>query len=403
MSFLPRINEVYSKIAFSNDEIRRYGRHLIMPELTMTGQQKLKAARVLTVGTGGLGSPVLAYLAAAGVGHIGLVDFDTVDYSNLHRQIIHKTNSVGKPKIESAIETMREINPYVKVTPYELALRSDNAMDIIKDYDVVVDGTDNFATRYLVNDACVLLDKPNVYGSIFRFDGMSTVFWASKGPCYRCLSPEPPPPDSVPSCAEGGVLGVLPGIIGTIQAIETVKLITGIGEPLFGRMVHFDALKMKYREIKIRKDPACEICGPNATIKELIDYDQFCGVSSTHKKHTDVDEIEVDELHEALEAREQANGKAAAEGKDFDLVDVREPHEFEIARIDGSLLIPYRQLSERIHELDSARNIYLVCKNGERSAKAWKMLHNAGFRKIRHVAGGLDAWSEDIDPNVPSY
>ncbi|MEZ0296024.1 MAG: molybdopterin-synthase adenylyltransferase MoeB [Candidatus Methylacidiphilales bacterium] len=403
MSFLPRINQVYSEIAFSKDEIRRYGRHLIMPEMTLTGQQKLKAARVLTVGTGGLGAPALMYLAAAGVGHIGLVDFDTVDYSNLHRQIIHKTTNVGKPKIESAIETMRDINPYVKVTPYEVALRSDNAMDIIKDYDIVVDGTDNFATRYLVNDACVLLDKPNVYGSIFRFDGMSTVFWASKGPCYRCLSPEPPPPDSVPSCAEGGVLGVLPGIIGTMQAIETVKLITGMGEPLFGRMIHFDALKMKYREIKIRKDPACEICGANATIKELIDYDQFCGVVPHRKKHVGVDETDVADLEKALEDRAEANGTAATTGKDFDLVDVREPHEYEIAKIDGSVLIPLRQLTDRIHELDSARTIYLICKNGERSAKAWKLLYDAGFRKLHNVSGGMDAWSEDIDPNIPSY
>ncbi|HSI84054.1 MAG TPA: molybdopterin-synthase adenylyltransferase MoeB [Candidatus Methylacidiphilales bacterium] len=390
-------------MAFSKDEIRRYGRHLIMPEMTLTGQQKLKAARVLTVGTGGLGAPALMYLAAAGVGHIGLVDFDTVDYSNLHRQIIHKTTNVGKPKIESAIETMRDINPYVKVTPYEVALRSDNAMDIIKDYDIVVDGTDNFATRYLVNDACVLLDKPNVYGSIFRFDGMSTVFWASKGPCYRCLSPEPPPPDSVPSCAEGGVLGVLPGIIGTMQAIETVKLITGMGEPLFGRMIHFDALKMKYREIKIRKDPACEICGANATIKELIDYDQFCGVVPHRKKHVGVDETDVADLEKALEDRAEANGTAATTGKDFDLVDVREPHEYEIAKIDGSVLIPLRQLTDRIHELDSARTIYLICKNGERSAKAWKLLYDAGFRKLHNVSGGMDAWSEDIDPNIPSY
>jgi sulfur-carrier protein adenylyltransferase/sulfurtransferase len=391
MSYLPRIDAAYSKSALSNDEIRRYGRHLIMPEVTMEGQKKLKAARVLTIGTGGLGSPLLAYLTAAGVGKIGLVDYDTVDYSNLHRQIIHKTSSVGKPKIVSAMETMKEINPYVEVQPYQVALRSDNALEIFKDYDIIVDGTDNFPTRYLVNDACVLLDKPNVYGSIFRFDGMTTVFWGSRGPCYRCLYPEPPPPGMVPSCAEGGVLGVLPGVIGVIQAIETVKLIIGKGDLLLGRLLMFDALKMKFKEVRLRKDPKCPICGPEATIKELIDYEQFCGMGHAPKPDA-VPEVSAEELSDMIN-----------EKRDFDIVDVRERHEWDIAQIPGAKLIPLGELPQRIHELDSSREIVLVCKIGDRSAKAWKHLHNAGFRKIKNLAGGIAAWSEDVDPSVPLY
>lgn len=391
MSYLPRIQKAFSKAALSNDEIRRYGRHLIMPEVTMEGQKKLKAAKVLTIGSGGLGSPLLAYLTAAGVGKIGLVDYDTVDYSNLHRQIIHKTSSVGKPKIASAIETMKELNPYVEVEPFQVALRSENALEIFKDYDIIVDGTDNFPTRYLVNDACVLLDKPNVYGSIFRFDGMSTVFWGSHGPCYRCLYPEPPPPGMVPSCAEGGVLGVLPGIIGVVQAIETVKLIIGQGDLLMGRLLMFDALKMKFRELKLRKDPKCPICGPNATIKELIDYDQFCGVSHAPKADI-IPEISAVDLKKMID-----------EKRDFDLIDVREKHEYEIAKLPNSKLIPLGDLPQRIHELDSSREIVLACKIGDRSEKAWKQLHNAGFRKIWHLAGGIEAWSEDVDPSVPLY
>jgi adenylyltransferase/sulfurtransferase len=366
-----------------------------MPEVTLAGQQKLKAARVLCIGTGGLGSPLLAYLAAAGIGKIGLVDFDTVDYSNLHRQIIHKSRNVGKPKIDSAIETMREINPYVQVQAYQTALRSDNALEILKDYDVVVDGTDNFPTRYLVNDACVLLRKPNVYGSIFRFDGQATVFWAEKGPCYRCLYPEPPEPGMVPSCAEGGVLGVLPGVIGVIQAIETVKLIIGAGDPLIGRLLLFDALKLKFRELKIRKDPQCPICSPQATIKELIDYDQFCGVAavSAPQEETVISEISVLELNAALKS-----------GLDsFDLIDVREPQEWEIARIPKAKLIPLSSLPGRIHELDSSREIVLYCKGGVRSMKACKLLYQAGFRKLKNVAGGIDAWSAEVDPSVPIY
>jgi molybdopterin/thiamine biosynthesis adenylyltransferase/rhodanese-related sulfurtransferase len=392
MSFIPRINESFGEVSFANDEIKRYGRHLIMPEVTLTGQQKLKAARVLTIGTGGLGSPLLAYLTAAGVGKIGIVDYDTVDYSNLHRQIIHKTTSIGLPKIDSAMITMKEINPYVEVEKYELALRSDNAMEIIRDYDIVVDGTDNFATRYLVNDACVLQDKPNVYGSIFRFDGMSTVFWGSRGPCYRCLYPEPPEPGMVPSCAEGGVLGVLPGIIGVVQAIETVKLIIGQGDLLIGRLLLFDALKMKFRELKLRKDPKCPICGPNPSIRELIDYDQFCGMGAVPEAEVGVPEATVQELKDLLDRK-----------ADFDLVDVREPHEVPIAQIAGSKLIPLSELPKRMHELDSAREVILYCKNGQRSAKAWKLFNQAGFRKIRNLAGGIDAWSDEIDPAMPRY
>ncbi len=395
MSFIHRINEAYPASSFTNDEIKRYGRHLIMPEVTLAGQQKLKAARVLCIGTGGLGSPLLAYLAAAGIGKIGIVDFDTVDYSNLHRQIIHKSRNVGKPKIDSAIETMREINPYVQVQPYQVALRSENALEILKDYDVVVDGTDNFPTRYLVNDACVLLGKPNVYGSIFRFDGQATVFWAEKGPCYRCLYPEPPEPGMVPSCAEGGVLGVLPGVIGVIQAIETVKLIIGTGDPLIGRLLLFDALKLKFRELKIRKDPHCPICGKEATIKELIDYDQFCGVApvNTSQEESLIPEISVMELSNAL--------KNAPDS--FDLIDVREPQEWEIARIPQAKLIPLSTLPERIHELDSSREIIVHCKAGVRSMKACRLLYQAGFRKIKNVSGGIDAWSAEIDPSVPIY
>ncbi len=392
MSFIPRIQESFANVAFSNDEIKRYGRHLIMPEVTLQGQQKLKAAKVLCIGTGGLGSPLLAYLTAAGIGKIGLVDFDTVDYSNLHRQIIHKTKNVGKPKIDSAIETMKEINPYVQVERYETSFRSDNALEIMKDYDIVVDGTDNFPTRYLVNDACVLLGKPNVYGSIFRFDGQATVFWGEKGPCYRCVYPEPPEPGMVPSCAEGGVLGVLPGIIGVIQAIETVKLIVGCGDLLIGRLVLFDALKMKFRELKLRKDPKCPICSANRTIHELIDYEQFCGVGHTPEQHFTVPEMTVQELKKQMD-----------QGVDFDHIDVREPQEYEIAKIPGARLIPAGELARRVHELDSAREIVLSCKSGIRSAKAWKLLYDSGFRRIKNLAGGIDAWSEQIDPTVPKY
>jgi adenylyltransferase/sulfurtransferase len=395
MSFIPRIEKVYKDVTFTNEEIRRYGRHLIMPEVTLEGQQKLKAARVIVIGTGGLGAPILAYLAAAGVGHIGVVDFDTVDLSNLHRQIIHKTGNVGKAKTLSAVEMMRDINPQIEIATYETSLRSDNALELLKDYDIVIDGTDNFPTRYLVNDACALLDKPNVYGSIFRFEGQATVFWASRGPCYRCLYPEPPEPGTVPSCAEGGVLGVLPGVVGTIQATEAVKLIIGQGDPLIGRLLLFDALKMKFRELKLRKDPKCPLCGTNKTITELIDYEFFCGTAPIQQKAVHVDEIDIEDVDEAIKA-----GKIPAE---IDLLDIREPFETKIAQIPHSRQISLAEFSKRMHELDSAREIWLYCKDGARSGKAWKMLYDAGFRKIKNVAGGIDAWSEEIDPDTPRY
>ena len=396
MSFIPRIAKVYKDVTFTNEEIRRYGRHLIMPEVTLEGQQKLKAARVIVIGTGGLGAPILAYLAAAGVGHIGVVDFDTVDLSNLHRQIIHKTGNVGKAKTLSAVEMMRDINPSIDIKTYETSIRSDNALELLKDYDIVIDGTDNFPTRYLVNDACALLDKPNVYGSIFRFEGQATVFWASQGPCYRCLYPEPPEAGTVPSCAEGGVLGVLPGVVGTIQATEAVKLIIGQGDPLIGRLLLFDALKMKFKELKLRKDPKCPLCGTNKTITELIDYDFFCGVTPAQQaKSVHVDEVDVEDVDAAIKS-----GKIPAE---IDLLDIREPFEAKIAQIPHSKLVPLAEFSKRMHELDSAREIWLYCKDGARSGKAWKLLYDAGFRKIKNVAGGIDAWSEDIDPKTPRY
>jgi len=393
-SFIPRVEKTFSSMELSLEEIKRYGRHLIMPEVTLEGQKKLKAAKVLAVGTGGLGSPLLLYLASAGIGTLGIVDFDVVDHSNLHRQIIHKTKNVGKPKIESAIETILEINPNVKVQPYEMALRSENALEIIKEYDCVVDGTDNFPTRYLVNDACVLLGKPNVYGSIFRFEGQSTVFWAEKGPCYRCLYPEPPEPGMVPSCAEGGVLGVLPGVIGVLQAIETVKLILGIGKPLIGRLLHFDALQMRFREYVLRKDPDCPLCGKNPTIKELIDYEAFCGLNNQQPidLNNGIPSISVEELKRALD-----------NGEDFILIDVREEHEYQIAKIPSAKLIPLGQLHARLHELDSSRKIVVHCKLGGRSMKACRMLLNAGFKNIWSVHGGIDAWSQLIDPTVPRY
>jgi adenylyltransferase/sulfurtransferase len=396
MSFIPRIAKVYKTVTFTNEEIRRYGRHLIMPEVTLEGQQKLKAARVIVIGTGGLGAPILAYLAAAGVGHIGVVDFDTVDLSNLHRQIIHKTGNVGKAKTLSAVEMMKDINPSIDIKTYETSLRSDNALELLKDYDIVIDGTDNFPTRYLVNDACALLDKPNVYGSIFRFEGQATVFWASQGPCYRCLYPEPPEPGTVPSCAEGGVLGVLPGVVGTIQATEAVKLIIGQGDPLIGRLLLFDALKMKFRELKLRKDPKCPLCGTNKTITELIDYEFFCGVTPAQRqKSVHVEEVDIEDVDAAIKS-----GKIPSE---IDLLDIREPFEAQIAQIPHSRLISLAEFSKRMHELDSAREIWLYCKDGARSGKAWKLLYDAGFRKIKNVAGGIDAWSEDIDPETPRY
>ena len=383
-------------VRFSNDEIARYSRHLIMPEVTLEGQKRLKAARVLCIGAGGLGSPIALYLAAAGVGRLGLVDFDVVDYSNLQRQILHGTESVGRKKIKSARDRIRDVNPNVQVDLHDAFFTSENARQIVEPYDIVIDGTDNFPTRYLSNDICVFLKKPNIYGSIFRFDGQSTVFAPHLGgPCYRCMFPEPPPPGMVPTCAEGGVLGVLPGIIGVIQAIETVKLLMGIGEPLIGRLLNFDALQMKFREFKLRRDPKCPVCGDNPTITELIDYEQFCGVPQAAAAEAQRDAVPVitaTELKRKLDAKE-----------DFLFVDVREPYERDIAQIPGAKLIPLGELPSRMSELDSAQDIVLLCKNGARSAQAVRSLQEAGFARLANVAGGLDAWSAEVDPSVPKY
>jgi molybdopterin/thiamine biosynthesis adenylyltransferase/rhodanese-related sulfurtransferase len=380
-------------LELSNEEIARYSRHLIMPEVALDGQKKLKSARVLTIGAGGLGSPLALYLAAAGIGTLGVVDFDVVDESNLQRQIIHGTSDVGRPKMESASERIKDINPNVHVEAYEEALTSENALEIFKDFDIIVDGTDNFPTRYLVNDACVLLKKPNVYGSIFRFEGQASVFYAEEGPCYRCLYPEPPPPGLVPSCAEGGVLGILPGIIGTIQATETVKLILGTGKPLIGRLLLYDALDMRFREMKLRKDPSCPVCGENPTVTELIDYQEFCGIPQANAQAAAdrVPEITVQELRERLD-----------DDLGVSVLDVREPHEYEVANI-GARLIPLGELPERLIELDKDETIAVHCKTGGRSARAVKLLQEAGFENVYNVKGGITAWSEEIDPSVPKY
>jgi adenylyltransferase/sulfurtransferase len=387
------VEDAKEQVELGRDEILRYSRHLIMPEVALEGQKKLKAARVLCIGAGGLGSPLALYLAAAGVGRLGIVDFDVVDFTNLQRQIIHSTANVGRPKLDSARERIAEINPHVQVESYETALKSDNALDLFRDYDIIVDGTDNFPTRYLVNDACVLLGKPNVYGSIFRFEGQATVFYAKEGPCYRCLYPEPPPPGLVPSCAEGGVLGVLPGVIGVIQAIETVKLILGKGDSLIGRLMLFDAMKMKFRELKLRKNPDCPICGDNPTIKEPIDYEEFCGVTLQPQVEVGADfEITPIDLKAKIDR-----------GDDFVLIDVREPEEYAICRIPGSRLIPLRTVPERVHELSSADDIVVHCRSGVRSGQAVEFLKQAGFRRVKNLVGGILRWSDDVDPSVPKY
>ena len=379
---------------FSKAEIERYSRHLIMPEVAMEGQRKLKRASVLLVGMGGLGSPSAMYLAAAGVGRIGIVDFDVVDFSNLQRQIIFSTEDVGRPKLQAAEERLQGINPNLEIETYETRLTSENALKILENYDIIIDGTDNFPTRYLVNDACVLLGKPNVYGSIFRFEGQASVFYAKEGPCYRCLYPEPPPPGLVPSCAEGGVLGILPGNIGMIQATEAVKLILGKGEPLIGRLLLFDALAMKYRELKLRKDPNCPICGENPTVTELIDYEHFCGIG------TEADKIVLEPEFEI--SVEELKAKITGEDTPF-ILDVREPHEFEICRIPNSVLIPLAEVEKRVHELNRSSEIVVHCKAGGRSAKAVKFLKEAGFEKVKNLKGGILAWADRIDPSVPKY
>jgi sulfur-carrier protein adenylyltransferase/sulfurtransferase len=377
----------------SNEEILRYSRHLIMPEVGMEGQLKLKAAKVLLVGTGGLGAPASLYLAAAGVGRLGLVDFDKVDFTNLQRQVLFSTSDVGLPKIEAASARLSSLNPEIQIQRYETPLSSANALEILRDYDVVVDGTDNFPTRYLVNDACVILGKPNVYGSIFRFEGQASIFGAPDGPCYRCLYPEPPPPGLVPSCAEGGVLGVLPGIIGSLQAMETLKLILGIGTPLIGRLLLFDALAMKFRELKLKKNPDCPVCGTHRTITKLIDYEEFCGVRGEEAPapQTSVPEMTPRELKARLDR-----------GDDLFILDVREPHEFQICNLNGKL-IPLGDLPRRVNELDSSREIVAHCRSGKRSAEAAEFLKKSGFRKIWNLKGGILAWSDEVDSSVPKY
>jgi adenylyltransferase/sulfurtransferase len=382
-------------IKLTHEEIRRYSRHLLMPEVGLGGQKKLKASSVLIVGVGGLGSPVSMYLAAAGVGRIGLVDYDVVDFTNLQRQIIHGTSKLGDRKVASARERLLDINPSITVDMYDEPFTSENAMRIAEPYGLIIDGTDNFPTRYLVNDLCVLTDKANVYGSIFRFEGQVSVFWAERGPCYRCLFPDPPPPGLVPSCAEGGVFGVLPGTIGTLQATETLKLILGIGEPLIGKLLIYDALAMSFDQVQLKKNPQCRICSDEPEVTKLIDYEAFCGVPGHDHEEGRLDsewEIEAQELAARLKS-----------GDEIHLIDVREPHELEISHLEGAELIPLGSLAGRMHELDSAEEIILICKAGTRSARALELLLGAGFRKIKNLRGGINAWAEEVDTTLPVY
>ena len=384
-----------TELPLTNEEVRRYSRHLILPDVGLAGQVKLKNARVLLIGVGGLGSPLALYLAAAGVGTLGLVDADVVDETNLQRQVIHGTKDVGRPKLDSAADRIHDVNPNVRVEKHETMLSSENALELFRQYDLVADGTDNFPTRYLVNDACVLTGRPNVYGSIFRFEGQASVFAAKDGPCYRCLYPEPPPPGLVPSCAEGGVLGVLPGIVGLLQATEVVKLILGIGTPLKGRLLLFDALAMSFRELKLRKDPNCPVCGPNPTVRALIDYQEFCGIRP-----------DVDRASGELRTITPADLKARLDaGEAVALLDVREPQEFELCRIPGSRLVPLGELPAHLSELDSSKELVVHCRTGVRSAKAIEMLAQAGFARARmfNLEGGIDAWARDVDPTMPRY
>jgi molybdopterin/thiamine biosynthesis adenylyltransferase/rhodanese-related sulfurtransferase len=376
----------------SNDEILRYSRHLIIPEVGVEGQRRLKDARILMVGAGGLGSPVGLYLAAAGVGRLGLVEFDVVDVTNLQRQVLHGTKDVGRKKLDSARERLHDVNPHVEVVGHDVRLTSDNALQLVAEYDLVVDGTDNFATRFLVNDACVLLGKPNVYGSIFRFEGQASVFCTPDGPCYRCLYPQPPPPGMVPSCAEGGVLGILPGLVGLIQATEAVKLVTSLGEPLAGRLLLVDALRMQFRTVNVRRDPRCPACGTRE-IRALVDYEEFCGTAAASKDESGgVPAITPRELDERRRR-----------GDDLDLIDVREPHEWQIGRIEGARLAPLSSFAEALRTIDSARDAVVYCRSGVRSAKAVRQLQAAGYRRVWNLAGGILRWSEDVDPSVPRY
>ncbi len=384
--------EAQPEPVLSNDEILRYSRHLILPEVGMDGQRKLKAAKILCIGAGGLGSPLALYLAAAGVGTLGIVDFDVVDYTNLQRQIIHSTADVGRKKLDSAADKLKALNPFLNLRTFDMKLTSANALELFREFDIVADGTDNFPTRYLVNDACVLTGKPNVYGSIFRFEGQASVFATEDGPCYRCLYPEPPPPGLVPSCAEGGVLGILPGLIGVIQTTETIKLILGQGDSLAGRLLLVDALGMKFRELKLRKNPDCPVCGTHRTITQLIDYDQFCGIRGQEEPAgNDIPAISVEELKEKLDAK-----------ADVFVLDVREPHEYQICNLRG-YLIPVGDIPKRVGELDSSREIVAYCKVGGRSARAVNFLRRAGFARVYNLTGGINAWAERIDPKMPKY
>lgn len=388
-------------VTLSHEEVQRYSRHLIMPEVGVDGQKKLKAASVLLIGAGGLGSPLAMYLAAAGIGRIGLVDYDVVDYTNLQRQIIHGTKDVGRPKLESAKERIQDINPHIRVDTYEVPLTSENALELFEPYDIIIDGTDNFPTRYLTNDACVLLGKPNVYGSIFRFEGQASVFYAAEGPCYRCLFPEPPPPGLVPSCAEGGVLGILPGTIGAIQATEAVKLILGKGEPLIGRLLLYDALNMEFDQVRLRKNPNCPICGETPTLTELIDYEQFCGMPAhdrsmyvTSENGDTVPQISPKQLKARLDA-----------GDELFILDVREPHEWEISNLAplGAVLIPKGQVLDRMGELDTAREMVVQCRSGARSADVIRDLRQHGFQKLWNLDGGINRWAKEVDHSLPTY
>ena len=387
--------DIHTLPALTTDELSRYSRHLILPEVGMEGQQKLKAARVLCVGIGGLGSPLALYLTAAGIGTLGLVDFDVVDASNLQRLIIHSTRDIGRKKLDSAEEKLVALNPAIKVVKHETMLSSANALDILKDYDIVADGTDNFPTRYLVNDACVLLGKPNAYGSIFRFEGQASVFATKEGPCYRCLYPEPPPPGLVPSCAEGGVLGILPGLVGVIQATEVIKLILGKGDSLAGRLLLVDALNMHFRELKLRKNPECPVCGEHPTITQLIDYQQFCGIVPESKEEktmkNGIPQLTVKELKRRIDA-----------GEDLFILDVREPFEYQIAQIGGKL-IPQNDVPQRLSEIPREREIIVQCKSGGRSQRIAELLKQQGYPKVVNLAGGILAWSDEIDPSVPKY
>ncbi|MBE2221649.1 MAG: molybdopterin-synthase adenylyltransferase MoeB [Anaerolineae bacterium] len=394
--------EALADVTLSNEEVKRYSRHLIMPEVGMTGQKKLKAASVLLIGAGGLGSPLALYLTAAGIGRIGLVDYDVVDYTNLQRQIIHGTKDVGRLKLESAKESMLDINPFVQVDTYEVALTSANALEILAPYDVIIDGTDNFPTRYLTNDACVLLGKPNVYGSIFRFEGQLSVFYAQEGPCYRCLFPEPPPPGLVPSCAEGGVLGILPGTVGAMQATEAIKLILGIGDSMIGRLVLYDALNMEFTEVKLRKNPNCPVCGENPTITELIDYEQFCGVPAHDRSQYVAEEVDLNEVRQMTPVQLKARLDA---GDDLLIVDVRQPHEWEISNLEplGAKLIPQSEIMGHIDEFDQNQEIVVQCRSGIRSANVIMIMQQLGFKNLWNLDGGINRWAQEVDPSLPVY